>query len=100
MSAFNSIAIRQDEVTEVYKIEDNLKREESHSCEEHGGNNESEDVDAARLRVGNREWCGCGNCLVMSTEQESIFCQEMDVLGDNLEGKSGTFTSLCEWIYL
>ena len=38
--------------------------------------------------------------LVMSTEQESIFCQEMDVLGDNLEGKSGTFTSLCEWIYL
>ena len=31
----------------------------------------------------------------MSTEQESIFCQEMDVLGDNLEGKSGTFTSLC-----
>ena len=47
MSAFNSIAIRQDEVTEVYKIEDNLKREESHSCEEQGGNNESEDVDAA-----------------------------------------------------
>ena len=35
----------------------------------------------------------------MSTEQESIFCQEMDVLGDNLEGKSATFTSLCEWIY-
>ena len=50
--------------------------------------------------VGNREWCACGNCLVMSTERESIFCQEMDVLGDNLEGKSGTFTSLCEWIYL
>ena len=42
----------------------------------------------------------CGNCLVMSTERESIFGQEMDVLGDNLEGKSGTFTSLCEWIYL
>ena len=36
----------------------------------------------------------------MSTDQESIFCEEMDVLVDNLVGKSGTSTSWCDWIYL
>ena len=36
----------------------------------------------------------------MSTEKESIFCQEMDVFRDNLESKSGTFTSLYEFTSL
>ena len=69
----------------MFELQHGSSSEESHSSEEQGDNNESEDVDAAWLRVGNREWCGCGNCLEMSTEQEINFCQEMDVLGDNLE---------------
>ena len=38
-----------------------------------------------RSRLGNREWCSCGNCQEMPTENECICCQEMDVLSDRLD---------------
>ena len=48
---------------------------------------------STQSRLGTREWCLCGNCQVMVTEQESICCQEMDVLGDrlDLEDRNETF---------
>ena len=46
---------------------------------------ESETERTIRSRIGHRQWCICSNCQVMSTEAESICCQEMDVLGDKLD---------------
>ena len=49
---------------------------------------ETEETEIERTiqsRLGHREWCICSNCQVMSTEIESICCQEMDVLGDRLD---------------
>ena len=37
---------------------------------------------STRSRPGNREWCFCGNCQEMPTENECICCQEINVLGD------------------
>ena len=48
---------------------------------------ETEIERTIRSRLGHREWCICSNCQVMSTEGESICCQEMDVLGDRLDLK-------------
>ena len=35
--------------------------------------------------LGNREWCSCGNCRAMPTENKCISCQEMNVLADQLQ---------------
>lgn len=37
------------------------------------------------LCLWNRKWCSCGNCQEMPTESECISCQEMNVLGNQLQ---------------
>ena len=33
-------------------------------------------------RVGQSQWCLCGNCVSMGTERESLCCQELQFLTD------------------
>ena len=47
---------------------------------------ESEDeTSSITTRLGNTEWCSCGNCRPMSQEKESICCQEVSQLDNKLE---------------
>lgn len=46
------------------------------------------EFEEAQDGVGNTNWCCCGNCRPMTTEQESICCQEMSRLDNKLEGIS------------
>lgn len=50
-------------------------------------------MSTTRSRLDNRDWCLCRNCQIMTTENESICCQEMNELGDrlDLEGTYCTF---------
>ncbi|XP_041359371.1 uncharacterized protein LOC121375792 [Gigantopelta aegis] len=36
-------------------------------------------------RLGNRDWCLCGNCRPMDTVKESICCLEVDQIGDKMQ---------------
>ena len=53
----------------------------------------SEDESDSNMAQDPPEACTCTNCQVMISETESIFCQEMNVLGDrsDLEGRNETF---------
>ncbi|KAM4696216.1 uncharacterized protein WCC33_014966 [Rhinophrynus dorsalis] len=57
-----------------------------------------EDVDG---RVGNKDWCSCGNCIIMPTAVESICCQEIPSAHQHIgEGSScilnnPEFISMC-----
>ncbi|XP_060077950.1 P2X purinoceptor 7-like [Ylistrum balloti] len=40
--------------------------------------NSEADPDVLTLRLGGNKWCRCGHCQKMSTETESICCQEIE----------------------
>ncbi|KAI8517914.1 hypothetical protein Bbelb_039310 [Branchiostoma belcheri] len=35
------------------------------------------DVETERWRLGNRDWCRCGNCLEMPSVRESVCCHDL-----------------------
>ena len=43
---------------------------------------------STRRRLVNCEWCSCGNCYEMPSENKNICCQEMNLLGDRLDLES------------
>jgi hypothetical protein len=45
-----------------------------------GGAANNEDIG----RVGNVEWCRCGNCVPMLTCQESICCKEIEEVAEKI----------------
>ena len=46
---------------------------------------EIQEETSTRSHLGNHEWCSCSNCQEMPTENECVCCQEMNVLGDQLD---------------
>lgn len=46
----------------------------------------NEDPRQEEARVGNNEWCQCGNCLPMSTEIESVCCKELNFIAAAIHG--------------
>ncbi|KAI8493275.1 hypothetical protein Bbelb_292790 [Branchiostoma belcheri] len=40
------------------------------------------DVETERWRLGNLDWCRCGNCLVMPSVRESVCCHDLTELTD------------------
>ena len=46
-----------------------------------------EEQEEEQERIGNTDWCGCGNCLPMLTERESVCCQELHFISAAVQGK-------------
>ncbi|XP_060080690.1 uncharacterized protein LOC132560050 [Ylistrum balloti] len=44
--------------------------------------NEDETVDSQADRIGNTDWCTCGNCYPMSMMTESVCCREINQVND------------------
>ena len=64
-------SIQQLQILKPYDLEPLAPRNSSDSSDEEGsGGSETE-----AIRIGNTDWCVCGNCQPMETYTESLCCQ-------------------------
>jgi len=59
---------------------------QSKKSEVDNSSKETTHVELSQSRKGNTEWCKCGNCKMMSSEEESVCCHD-DVPESYLDGK-------------
>ena len=70
--------------------------EKAQEAENTGTENDTSGSDVLEVgklhhRVGSTEWCTCGNCIVMTSDIESVCCHELPKVSDKM-------VELCEEI--
>eukprot|EP00117_Sycon_ciliatum_P033446 scpid90867/ scgid3655/ len=82
-----------DDTIQPYRFQPRRTLEESESSGEDESPNEDTDEELERLsfesRMGNTEWCKCGNCCPMTTAKESFCCQEFAHVRGKLSDSGG-----------
>ncbi|CAH2256630.1 Hypothetical predicted protein [Pelobates cultripes] len=53
-----------------------------------------ENTQASPTRVGTSEWCLCGNCMPMQSEEESLCCREIENIVDMLNEQQNCICNL------
>ncbi|XP_068690933.1 P2X purinoceptor 7-like [Montipora foliosa] len=63
-------------VVEPYQFEPILTESDRESCDDDSTNSDNGGYDLNEDRIGQVDWCICGNCLAMTTGRESVCCRE------------------------
>ena len=69
-------------------MNENSSSEDEGADEGVGSEEEAEVETEVNARIGNFEWCQCGNCRGMETSTESVCCKGMEEIGgERFKGK-------------